>query len=87
VGAAGSASVYLVFSTGATAGAVLLVSVGAAGATLVVSFFLMIGFAIAAVGLGVPTAVAAGPGPVKMLAIFGTISPFFFYSPKLTSLS
>lgn len=38
------------------------------------AFFFMIGFATAAVGLGVPTTVAAGPGPDTMVAIFGITS-------------
>lgn len=43
--------------------AVALVAAGAAG-LLGSAFFLTIGLATAAVGLGVPTTVAAGPGPV-----------------------
>lgn len=39
---------------------------------------------MAAGGLGVPTTVAAGPGPVNTLAILGIIS-FYFYSFKVTS--
>jgi hypothetical protein len=72
----GSALAVVLVATAFSVGAVELLDDGGACDGLAVSFFFMIGFAIAAVGFGFPTAVAAGPGPVMTLAIFGTMSIF-----------